>query len=54
MNDSVMALQMTNEVGKAMFSKAGELGVPVGIMCMKVLLILLVKYNVVLQMLYCL
>ncbi|XP_075475129.1 uncharacterized protein LOC142505883 isoform X1 [Primulina tabacum] len=26
---------MTNEVGKAMFSKAGELGVPVGIMCMK-------------------
>lgn len=30
-------LQMTNEVGKAMFSKAGELGVPVGFMCMKVL-----------------
>lgn len=28
--------QMTNEVGKAMFSKAGELGVPVGFMCMKV------------------
>lgn len=28
---------MTNEVGKAMFSKAGELGVPVGFMCMKVL-----------------
>lgn len=27
---------MTNEVGKAMFSKAGELGVPVGFMCMKV------------------
>ncbi|KAK9934324.1 hypothetical protein M0R45_021473 [Rubus argutus] len=27
--------QMTNEVGKAMFSKAGELGVPVGFMCMK-------------------
>ncbi|KAL2547230.1 hypothetical protein Fot_16463 [Forsythia ovata] len=26
---------MTNEVGKAMFSKAGELGVPVGFMCMK-------------------
>lgn len=31
---------MTNEVGKAMFSKAGELGVPVGFMCMKVLLFL--------------
>lgn len=31
---------MTNEVGKAMFSKAGELGVPVGFMCMKVFLIL--------------
>lgn len=29
-------LQMTNEVGKAMFGKAGELGVPVGFMCMKV------------------
>lgn len=28
--------QMTNAVGKAMFSKAGELGVPVGFMCMKV------------------
>lgn len=28
---------MTNEIGKAMFSKAGELGVPVGFMCMKVL-----------------
>ncbi|XP_022726373.1 uncharacterized protein LOC111282527 [Durio zibethinus] len=27
--------RMTNEVGKAMFSKAGELGVPVGFMCMK-------------------
>ncbi|KAM5568287.1 4-sulfomuconolactone hydrolase [Rosa sericea] len=27
--------KMTNEVGKAMFSKAGELGVPVGFMCMK-------------------
>ncbi|BFG16057.1 hypothetical protein CerSpe_023300 [Prunus speciosa] len=27
--------QMTNEVGKAMFSKAGELGVPVGFMCTK-------------------
>ncbi|CAA2995114.1 4-sulfomuconolactone hydrolase [Olea europaea subsp. europaea] len=26
---------MTNEVGKAMFSKAGELGAPVGIMCAK-------------------
>ncbi|XP_024990402.1 uncharacterized protein LOC112524690 isoform X2 [Cynara cardunculus var. scolymus] len=26
---------MTNEIGKAMFWKAGELGVPVGIMCMK-------------------
>lgn len=26
---------MTNEVGKAMFSKAGELGVPVGFMCFK-------------------
>ncbi|CAA6659982.1 unnamed protein product [Spirodela intermedia] len=27
--------KMTNEIGKALFSKAGELGVPVGIMCMK-------------------
>ncbi|MFS7959079.1 putative 4-sulfomuconolactone hydrolase [Helianthus anomalus] len=27
--------QMTNEIGKAMFSKVGELGVPVGFMCMK-------------------
>ncbi|KAD2804039.1 hypothetical protein E3N88_37416 [Mikania micrantha] len=27
--------QMTNEIGKAMFSKAGELGVPVGFICMK-------------------
>ncbi|KAL6190630.1 hypothetical protein ACLB2K_037024 [Fragaria x ananassa] len=27
--------KMTNEVGKAMFSKAGELGAPVGFMCMK-------------------
>nr|XP_043639427.1 uncharacterized protein LOC122610498 isoform X2 [Erigeron canadensis] len=27
--------KMTNEVGKAMFSKAGELGVPVGFMCFK-------------------
>nr|GMD53131.1 4-sulfomuconolactone hydrolase [Ipomoea batatas] len=27
--------KMTNGVGKAMFSKAGELGVPVGFMCMK-------------------
>ncbi|XP_034680856.1 4-sulfomuconolactone hydrolase [Vitis riparia] len=27
--------QMTNEIGKAMFSKAGELGVPVAFMCMK-------------------
>lgn len=27
---------MTNEIGKSMFSKAGELGVPVGFMCMKV------------------
>ncbi|KAL0357732.1 UNVERIFIED_CONTAM: hypothetical protein Scaly_1458900 [Sesamum calycinum] len=26
---------MTNAVGKAMFAKAGELGVPVGFMCMK-------------------
>lgn len=28
---------MTNNVGKALFSKAGELGVPVGFMCFKVL-----------------
>jgi len=28
--------QMTNDVGKAMFAKAGELGVPVGFMCFKV------------------
>ncbi|KAJ8574366.1 hypothetical protein K7X08_026171 [Anisodus acutangulus] len=27
--------KMTNEIGKALFSKAGELGVPVGFMCMK-------------------
>ncbi|KAM7269494.1 hypothetical protein ACFE04_024991 [Oxalis oulophora] len=27
--------KMTNEVGKALFSKAGQLGVPVGFMCMK-------------------
>ncbi|KAJ8475674.1 hypothetical protein OPV22_019401 [Ensete ventricosum] len=27
--------KMTNEIGKAMFHRAGELGVPVGIMCMK-------------------
>ncbi|ESQ52155.1 hypothetical protein EUTSA_v10016892mg [Eutrema salsugineum] len=27
--------KMTNAVGKAMFSKAGDLGVPVGFMCMK-------------------
>ena len=27
---------MTNDIGKAIFSKAGELGVPVGFMCMKV------------------
>ncbi|KAL3656018.1 hypothetical protein CASFOL_000414 [Castilleja foliolosa] len=30
---------MTNEIGKAMFAKAGELGVPVGFMCMKGLLL---------------
>lgn len=29
--------QMTNAVGKAIFSIAGELRVPVGFMCMKVL-----------------
>lgn len=28
--------QMTNDVGKAMFAKAGELEVPVGFMCFKV------------------
>ncbi|XP_059445842.1 uncharacterized protein LOC132177506 isoform X2 [Corylus avellana] len=28
--------QMTNEVGKTIFSRAGELGVPVGFLCMKV------------------
>lgn len=27
---------MTNDVGKAMFAKAGELEVPVGFMCFKV------------------
>ncbi|XP_077229310.1 catalytic/ hydrolase [Tasmannia lanceolata] len=27
--------RMTNEIGKALFSKAGELGLPVGFMCMK-------------------
>lgn len=27
--------QMTNEIGKALFSRAGELGVPVGFMCAK-------------------
>ncbi|KAI3983433.1 hypothetical protein MKX01_038853 [Papaver californicum] len=30
-----LILKMTNEVGRALFSKAGELGVPVGFMCMK-------------------
>ncbi|KAL9386667.1 hypothetical protein Peur_019791 [Populus x canadensis] len=28
-------VKMTNDIGKALFSKAGELGVPVGFMCMK-------------------
>ncbi|KAF3432358.1 hypothetical protein FNV43_RR27098 [Rhamnella rubrinervis] len=28
-------LKMTNDIGKALFSRAGELGVPVGFMCMK-------------------
>lgn len=32
----LMSMQMTNEIGKAIFSKAGELKVPVGFMCMKV------------------
>ena len=27
---------MTNEIGKALFSKAGELGIPVGFLCEKV------------------
>ncbi|CAM8902543.1 unnamed protein product [Rhodiola kirilowii] len=27
--------KMTNEIGRSLFSKAGELGVPVGFMCMK-------------------
>lgn len=36
--------QMTNQVGKAMFAKAGELGVPVGFMCFKVLAIFLVFF----------
>ncbi|XP_047311100.1 uncharacterized protein LOC124914565 [Impatiens glandulifera] len=27
--------KMTNQIGKAMFCKAGELGIPVGFMCMK-------------------
>lgn len=31
--------KMTNEVGKAMFAKAGELGVPVGFMCFKGLML---------------
>ncbi|KAF3653421.1 putative indole-3-acetic acid-induced protein ARG7-like [Capsicum annuum] len=31
--------KMTNEIGKTLFSKAGELGVPVGFMCMKGLLL---------------
>lgn len=35
---------MTNDIGKAMFSKAGELGVPVGFMCMKVLLSIYIGY----------
>lgn len=30
--------QMTNEIGKAMFAKSGELGIPVGFMCFKGLL----------------
>lgn len=33
----MISLQMTNEIGKTLFSRAGELGVPVGFMCMKVL-----------------
>lgn len=35
---------MTNEIGKTLFSKAGELGVPVGFMCMKVLQLLAFNY----------
>ncbi|XP_024399518.1 uncharacterized protein [Physcomitrium patens] len=31
--------KMTNELGKAMFAKAGELGVPVGFMCFKGLML---------------
>eukprot|EP00268_Persea_americana_P050760 TRINITY_DN5546_c0_g1_i2.p1 TRINITY_DN5546_c0_g1~~TRINITY_DN5546_c0_g1_i2.p1 ORF type:complete len:224 (+),score=43.47 TRINITY_DN5546_c0_g1_i2:545-1216(+) len=31
----IFSMQMTNEVGKAIFSRAGALGVPVGFMCMK-------------------
>jgi hypothetical protein len=27
---------MTNDVGKALFAKAGQLGIPVGFMCFKV------------------
>uniref|UniRef100_A0A0D6R5H5 Amidohydrolase-related domain-containing protein n=1 Tax=Araucaria cunninghamii TaxID=56994 RepID=A0A0D6R5H5_ARACU len=30
---------MTNEIGKAMFAKSGELGVPIGFMCFKGLLL---------------
>lgn len=36
---------MTNEVGKAMFSRAGELGVPVGFLCMKVLQFFLTAFK---------
>lgn len=32
----MISLQMTNEIGKAIFRRAGELNVPVGFMCMKV------------------
>ena len=32
----MMSLQMTNEVGKTFFRRAGELGVPVGFLCAKV------------------
>lgn len=43
---------MTNEVGKALFSRAGELGVPVGFMCMKVCGYFLAQPNKLLEFNY--
>lgn len=44
-NSCIVLSQMTNHVGKAMFAKAGELGAPVGFICMKVLKYVLSNYD---------